>query len=595
MKTRNNSSDGKGRKGVNLPASFSRSFIQTRKRIADSFIDLLSTSEDRKQEVRDDISIGSTPRTAYYLLLSISILIAAFGLVTNSAAVVIGAMLVSPLMTPIFGISLGLIRGDMTLLRKAFVAEFVGVIIGIGAAAILGLLPFANEVTPEMLSRTSPTLIDLMVAALAGTAGCLAMIDERISPVLPGIAMATALVPPLAVCGLCIAFGAFYGAWGAFLLFFANFLAILAISSLLFVVAGFVTQEEMGSKLAVLKRFLGPVVGLIFVTVLLTHALVGIIGERRTSQAIKDVLERDLATEQGTLIEKVIYKRKGDSIDILASVTTPRVLSPKKIKEMQNKLDKSLDLHSNLIMRCQVTKDISSTGSASGVVGRNLDGEFISTKLNPRVKRLQIAEQVLREKFEDYKGLHLDLNNLDLVELPHCAILIASIQSSRSLTPLEVERLEGAIQERLGDKQVRLLIRSDDLVDLTSKGRILYGRAHFGNLSAKDKVAREDLERNVKTEITRFKDMFATNVDAEKRGEGWSVRAEVVGPRVLRPSEVKLIEKRVSMATDKEVSLHLWCRVELMVNRNHFTSIEDFTREQVEKRLTKDKSTTKTK
>ena len=595
MKISNNLFDGKGRKGIDRPALFSRSFIQTRKRIADSFIDLLSTSESRKKEVREDISIGSTPRTAYYLLLSISILIAAFGLVTNSAAVVIGAMLVSPLMTPIFGISLGLIRGNMALLRKAFVAEFVGVIIGIGAAAILGLLPFANEVTPEMLSRTSPTLIDLIVAALAGTAGCLAMIDERISPVLPGIAMATALVPPLAVCGLCISFGAFSGAWGAFLLFFANFLAILAISALLFMIAGFVTQEEMGSKMGVFKRFLAPVIGLIFVTVLLTHALVGIIGERRTSQAIKDVLERDLATERSTLIEKVIYKRKGDDINILASVTTPRVLSPRKIKEMQNKLDKRLDLHSNLIMRCQVAKDISSTGSTSGVVSRNLDGEFISTKLNPRVKRLQIAEQVLREKFEEYQGLHLDLDKLDLVELPHCAILIAGIQSSRSLTPLEVERLERAIQERLNDKHVRLLIRSDDLVDVTSKGRVLYGRAHFGNLSDKDKVAQEGLERNVKAEITRFKDMFATNVDAEKRGEGWSVRAEVVGPRVLRPSEVKIIEERVSKGTHKKVSLNLWCRVELMVNRNHFVSIEDFTREQVEKRLTKNKSTTKTK
>ena len=220
MKTRNNSSDAKGEKVANLSSSFSRSFIRIKQRIAESFIDLLSTSENRKQEVRDDITIGSTPRTAYYLLLSISVLIAAFGLVTNSAAVVIGAMLVSPLMTPIFGISLGLIRGNMTLLRKASAAEFGGVMVGIGAATILGFLPFANEVTSEMLSRTSPTLIDLVVAALAGTAGCLAMIDERISPVLPGIAMATALVPPLAVCGLCISFGAFYGAWGAFLLFF---------------------------------------------------------------------------------------------------------------------------------------------------------------------------------------------------------------------------------------------------------------------------------------------------------------------------------------------------------------------------------------
>ena len=125
------------------------------------------------------------------------------------------------------------------------------------------------------------------------------------------------------------------------------------------------------------------------------------------------------------------------------------------------------------------------------------------------------------------------------------------------------------------------MIRSDDFVDLTSKGRILYGKAHFGNFTAKEKLVQEDLERKVKTEITRFRDMFATNVDAEKMGERWSVRAEVVGPRVLGPSEVKLIEKRVSMATDKEVSLYLWCRVELIVDRNHFLSIEDFTREQV--------------
>ena len=149
-------------------------------------------------------------------------------------------------------------------------------------------------------------------------------------------------------------------------------------------VAGFVSREEMGSKMDVFKRFLGPAIGLIFVTVLLTHALVGIIGERRTSRAIKDVLKKDLDTVRGTFIEKVIYKTRGDSIDILASVTTPRVLSPKKIKEIQNKLDKRLELNSNLIMRCQVTKDISSTGSASGVVGRNLDGEFISTQPEPK-------------------------------------------------------------------------------------------------------------------------------------------------------------------------------------------------------------------
>jgi uncharacterized hydrophobic protein (TIGR00271 family) len=572
-------SDKEGSGGGSAPGIFAccRGFV-TR-----TFMDLLSVDECRKTEVRDDITLGSTPKATYYLLLSISVLIAGFGVVTNSPAVVIGAMLVSPLMTPIFGISLGLVRGNMPLLRKAFVAEFGGVLIAIGVAAILGMFPFAQEVTPEMLSRTSPTLLDLLVAALAGIAGCLAMIDARISPALPGIAMATALTPPLAVCGLCVAFGAFEGAWGAFLLFFANFLAILAVSALLFIVAGFVSREEMGSGLSVLKRFLAPAIGLILVTILLTNALVGIISKNETTKAIKGVLEKELSSERGASVENVIYDNQHSSVNILAYVTTPRVLSPQKIKEMQSILDKKLNARANLIMRCFITKDISSTGSTSGIVARNLDGEFISSKLHPNVKRIQIAEQVLREMLESYKGLYLDLDNMDLVELPNGAVVVASIQSGRTLTPREVSRFEKGIQQRLGDKKVRLLIRSDDLTDVSSKGRVLYGNAHFGGLSKEEKATGEILERQMRNEIRGIKNMFAPNVDAVPKGDIWSVRAEVVGPRVLRPAEVRLMENRVARSTGKKIDLHVWSRVELMVTGTDYIPVENFIKEQVDK------------
>ena len=548
-----------------------------------TFMDLLSVDARRKTEVRDDITLGSTPKATYYLLLSISVLIAGFGVVTNSPAVVIGAMLVSPLMTPIFGISLGLVRGNMPLFRKAFVAEFGGVLIAIVVAAILGMFPFAQEVTPEMLSRTSPTLLDLLVAALAGIAGCLAMIDARISPVLPGIAMATALTPPLAVCGLCVAFGAFEGAWGAFLLFFANFLAILAVSAALFIVAGFVSREEMGSGLSVLKRFLAPVIGLILVTILLTNALVGIIAKNETTKAIEAILKKELSSERGASVENVIYENHHSGFNILAYVTTPRVLSPQKIKEMQSIIDKKLNIRANLIMRCFITKDISSTGSTSGIVARNLDGEFISGKLHPNVKRIQIAEQVLREMLESYKGLYLDLDNLDLVQLPNGAVVVASIQSGRTLTPLEVSRFEKAIQERLGDEKVRLLIRSDDLTDVSSKGRVLYGKAHLGGLSKEEKATGEILESQVRNAIRGIQNMFAPNVDAVPKGDIWLVRAEVVGPRVLRPAEVRLIENRVGGSTGNTVDLHVWSRVELVVTGTDYIPVQSFIKEQVNK------------
>jgi len=588
MNTPDPSCKNDDRRRVRLSGSFSDPFLRTKRLITDSFIDLLSVDEGRKETVREDITVGSTPKAAYYLLLSISVLIAGFGLLINSPAVVIGAMLVSPLMTPIFGISLGLVRGDMTLLRKALVAEFGGVFIAIGAAAILGLFPFAQDVTTEMLARTSPTLLDLLVAALAGTAGCLAMIDERISPVLPGIAMATSLVPPLAVSGLCIAFGAFDGAWGAFLLFFANFLAILAISALLFIVAGFVSSEEMGSKLTVLKRFLGPVIGLIFVTILLTHALMGIVGDRRTTKTIEGVLKTELAMEPGISLDEIVYKRKEGSFDILALVTTPRILSPKKIKEIQDSLSQHLELQANLIMRCRISKDISSTGSTSCVVSRNLDGEFISVKLDPKVKRLQLAEQVLRELLEDYRGTHLDLDSLDIVDLPHASVLVAGLQASRHITPFEVAEFEKAIQERLEDPKVRLLIHSSDVTDISGKGRVLYGRAHFGKTSEEETKIRENLEREVKSSIERFPHTFVPNIDAEKRLETWHVLAEVVGPKVLTPDQIRLVEKGVSSATGNEVRLRVWYRTELMVDNAQYMSVEGFTKKEVEKRSGED-------
>ena len=176
-------------------------------------------------------------------------------------------MLVSPLMTPILGTALALARGDLRLLRAALTAELGGIALVVLLSCLLGLLPFVQQETREMLLQSRPTLIDLLVATLAGFAACLAMIDERVSPALPGVAVATSLTPPLATAGLCLAFGAHQGAWGAFLLFAANFLAILVVSTVVFIVAGFVTRQEIGSFLKFIERFAAAGIGLVVVAV----------------------------------------------------------------------------------------------------------------------------------------------------------------------------------------------------------------------------------------------------------------------------------------------------------------------------------------
>ena len=118
----------------------------------------IDLTEERKLLVFETLSSGSDPRGSFFLLVAVSTLIAAFGLVMNSTAVVIGAMLVAPLMTPILGLSLALVRGDTRLLGRASRSESAGIVVAIFASALLGYIVPYFEATPEMLSRTQPNL-----------------------------------------------------------------------------------------------------------------------------------------------------------------------------------------------------------------------------------------------------------------------------------------------------------------------------------------------------------------------------------------------------------------------------------------------------
>ena len=194
--------------------------------------DGLYVTPKRARIVRQEIADGSEPGIRFYILVVISTMIAGFGLAMNSTAVIIGAMLVAPLMTPIFGMALALIRSDANLLGQAARAEIAGVVAAILMGVVLGKLYPALEPTPEMLARTQPQLFDLLVAVFSGFAGAYALVDEKLSPALPGVAIATAIVPPLANSGLCLALGDVAAAVGSFLLFFANFLSILVVAAI---------------------------------------------------------------------------------------------------------------------------------------------------------------------------------------------------------------------------------------------------------------------------------------------------------------------------------------------------------------------------
>jgi uncharacterized hydrophobic protein (TIGR00271 family) len=547
----------------------------------------LSTTPERLQQVRGDITLGSEPKVSFYALLTTASLIASFGLIANSTAVIIGAMLVSPLMTPIIGISLALVLGETPLLGRALRAEALGVVLSIGIAAVLGMFPLALQVTPEMLSRTEPNLMDLLVAVLAGFAGTYALIDARLSPALPGVAIATAIVPPLANSGLCLAMGAYQGAWGSFLLFFANFLAILLVSAATFVAAGMAPRITWSNKWEFVRTFGVALAGFFLVAVLLTHTLVRIVQERYLNSAIRDTIKTELSQFPSTSLVDLLQKQYENKLYVLATVRAPNIIPPDKVMVIQQALTHRLERPTELIIRAILAKDVSATGSTSQVTAQNLDGFFISSKISPGVMRIQLAEQALREVLMHRPDIIL--SEVNMVQFPRGPVVVATLQTSRPLIPEEVQEIEKKLQERLHDPKVRLLTRCMSTVDVDDRGRILYAWAHFGSQSPEDAALQERVEKAVVAELKRFPGFFVTNVDALSDGDHWNVRVEAAGVKIITARELSQVEKAVSRQVNRDTRIYLWFRSEAMLTRNGLSSVESFTSNQLKERKKQEK------
>ncbi len=167
-------------------------------------------------------------------VLIFAIFIASIGLNMNSTAVIIGAMLISPLMGPIIGVGLGVGIYDFDLIKKALINLLVMMVISIGSSTIYFLLSPLQEATPELISRTMPSIWDVLIATFGGFAGITATATKEKGNVIPGVAIATALMPPLCTVGFGLATRNWYFVGGALYLFFIN-AVFVSIATLLIV------------------------------------------------------------------------------------------------------------------------------------------------------------------------------------------------------------------------------------------------------------------------------------------------------------------------------------------------------------------------
>ncbi|WP_034279243.1 DUF389 domain-containing protein [Alkanindiges illinoisensis] len=263
---------------------------------------------DHKQ-VRLNIQANALPSKTFFIMNTLAGIIAGYGLLANSPAVVIGAMLVAMMTGPISGITLALIDNRLILLGTSLKTLFGGIGLLAAVGILLGIIHYNMPISAEILARTSPNFMDLMVALAGGAAGAFASISTRLSVAVVGVAVATALVPPLVAMGILLAHYEWKLALGAFILVFTNMVAIQFSSSLVLWIAGFrrVTDEEADkSALAFIKRNFISLIMLGFLAIYLSLNLLGTI-EKQHYQASTTKHLKVLFSKQNNVIEQVQY------------------------------------------------------------------------------------------------------------------------------------------------------------------------------------------------------------------------------------------------------------------------------------------------
>ncbi len=297
----------------------------------------------------------------FFTLMTFAAVIASGGIIADSTAVVIGAMLIAPLMTPLMGMAISLVMGWPNRLGRSSLVAAGGIVAAIGIGLVIGLASptsFDTATNSQILSRISPTTLDLVVAVAAGAAGAYGLSRPDVSDSLPGVAIAISLVPPLTVVGLGLSQGDWGAARGAGLLFATNMLAILIVGGATFVITGVTPIERLAANQHRMRTALAAVAG---VAAFVVGALLLNGTEIARSIAIRNDVESavDAWLELYDDHDAVEVRIDGDTVTVV--VIGPSDGSP-RADALADRLTTDLGRETTAIVRLVVEERDSATG-----------------------------------------------------------------------------------------------------------------------------------------------------------------------------------------------------------------------------------------
>jgi len=282
-----------------------------------------------REEARADID--------FFVMISLASIIATLGLLLNSPAVIIGGMLVAPLMSPIIGIALGIALGNIRLLRDVAESTIKGVFLAVVIALFLASISPLTEVNEEILTRTTPNLLDLVVALASGAAGAYAVSRKDVSAALPGVAIAAALVPPLGVIGVGLAMQRAEVAGGGLLLFSTNLVAIILAGAIMFLLLGFRPARGVREREIRLRRGLVVSVLLLLVVSLpLAFIFSRAVQATQEREVINRALSQELDSLGGVSLVSFDFDHQREIIDLTVTVYAAQEIQEETVEHLDD-------------------------------------------------------------------------------------------------------------------------------------------------------------------------------------------------------------------------------------------------------------------
>lgn len=435
----------------------------------EKYLDLNKNKEDEQLTV-ETIRNGVEFKGANLWILIFATFIASLGLNVNSTAVIIGAMLISPLMGPIMGVGLAIGQNDFELLKRSLKNYLVATLFSVITATLYFSFTPLNEVQSELLARTSPTIYDVFIALFGGMAGIVALSTKEKGNVIPGVAIATALMPPLCTAGFGLATGNLLYFLGAFYLYFINSVfislaTVIGVRVMHFQLKAFVDKErEKMVKRYIVLIALGTMVPAVYLTY-------GIVKETFYQSAANHFISKEMDfPETQVLDRKISYDTKEIRVVLIG-----KEVPEDRIVEARSKL-KDYKLHNTKLVVFQgvnnSTADISNIRSmVMEDFYKNSEKELASQK--QKIDSLEKIVQLHKETgmadmkiASEMKVLFPAVNtlamtqtlklNIEAVQTDTVTYVILGCEKAPSAT--EKKKMSEWLKTRTGAKKLKLIV-----------------------------------------------------------------------------------------------------------------------------------------